>query len=118
MALGTITSDSKGCKVYCNEKEWNGTVIKNYSITISGKDQKGEWNKAYMNVNFKKGQEPNNKSTIKINKAFFTTKKWGKTYIPMLFIMEYELLEDGEKFQPADDFMAVPDIPDGEMPFV
>ena len=117
MGFNIVTTDEKGCKVYCNEKEWNGVIIKNYSTVISAKDQSGNWTKAYLNIGFKRGAEPNNKSVINIKNSFLTTKKWSRGYVPFLMVIEYELLEDGEKFQPNDDFMKIPEGFNDDIPF-
>lgn len=125
-----VTSDDKGIKVYRKDRETkSGGTFATYSLAISSKDASGNWINGYMDAKFKKGVEVNNKAKIKINNAFFTVDEYnGKTY-PKIFVLDFDVIEQGEvsningdAFVNLDsndlpDFMKIDDAVGEEVPF-
>ena len=114
-----IKTDDNGIKVFANEKEGANGKFMTYSLGISKKDQNGNWVTGYMSCRFKKGVTVANKTRIKIKSAFFMpNKSGGKTYVNLM-ITDFEVIESGETAaESADEFMAIPEGADDEVPFL
>lgn len=109
-------------KIYRHEKETkSGSKFVTYSYTINSKKVDNTWVTAYRECRFKKGVEVNNKSVIKVNKAFEIAEEYnGKAY-DKLMITDFEVLTDGENnasvTTDSSGFMNIPDSMMDEMPF-
>lgn len=77
------------------KSEYNDKPI--YRIGLSKKDKNGNYVKGYMNVNFKKGVELNNMTKIKIKSAWLDFYKKDVNTIPVIFINDFEIVEEKEK---------------------
>lgn len=121
MGFGNITTDDKGITVYAKEKNGRNGAYKTYSTKISAKDTSGNWTSCFVNLGFKKGVSLNNKAVIKIKNAFPTPSKWGESYVLKIFVMDFEILEEGEKpVETPDasaDFMNIADGMNVDLPF-
>lgn len=124
MGLKCVT-DGRPVTIYRNEKTTqNGGKFATYSIGVASKDRDGNWVNAFIDCQFKKGIDVANKSKINISNSFYAVNEYnGNKYIK-LFIMEFEIVEQGEAAKapaspaPNDDgFMNIPDGIDTELPF-
>lgn len=103
-------------KIWRNEKD--GRVW--YTRTIASKKYlngkyAGDWIRAYETVQMPKGTDLANGTLINVTKAFEAVSEYkGKTY-RKLVVMEYEVLEEGEREteQVSDSFEAI----DEDVPF-
>ena len=82
----------------------NVMVFKNdnkYSVSISKKNQNGEYEKAYFPIQFNKGIELEDRTLIKIKKAWLSFYKWEyelKTGIKFFIkCSEFEIVEQENK---------------------
>ena len=99
-----------------------------YSLGLSKKDKDGNYVNGYMNVNFKKGVELQNKTKIKIKEAWLGfNAKDGKTY-PYIFINDFDIIEEkkeetnpfeqfGESFKTESEIGEQIQIDDSDLPF-
>ena len=122
MGLKVVT-DGKGVVVYRKDRDTqNGGKFTTYTLGISSKDKDGNWVNGYLDCQFKKGVELNNKAKIEIGNSFYTVSEYnGKKYVK-LFIMDFTIVEQGEVTSAPvkvdmDSFMDIPDSLDAEMPF-
>ena len=101
MGLKVITDD-KPVVVYRQDKtSSNGAAYTQYSIGVSSKNASGEWVNGFIECQFKKGVNIANKSKISISNSFYTVTEYnGKKYYK-LFIMDFNVVEDGNGFTPA-----------------
>lgn len=75
------------------QKEYNGK--KYYKIGLSRKLQNGEYEKGYIDIQFKQDVEIQNKERIYLKNAFLTFyKNKDKATIPYIFVMDFERVED------------------------
>lgn len=118
-----ITTDGKPVTVFKNERTTqNGGKFTTYSLAVASKDKDGNWVNGYIDAQFKKDVEVNNKAKINIGNAFYAVNKGkdGKNYIK-LFVMEFDVVDQGEVPNVAqasgEDFMSIPDNIDEELPF-
>lgn len=122
MGLKVVT-DGKAVTVYRKDRPTqNGTVFTTYTLGISSKDKDGNWVNGFMDCQFKKGVELNNKAKIEINNSFFTVSEYNGKKYNKLFIMDFTITDQGEVPAKAptvdDDFLGIPDgLDDSEMPF-
>lgn len=119
-----ITTDGKPVTVFKNERTTqNGGKFTTYSLAVASKDKDGNWVNGYIDAQFKKNVDVNNKAKINIGNAFYTVNKGkdGKNYIK-LFVMEFDVVDQGEVPNAAQasgaDFMSIPDGIDEDVPFV
>lgn len=74
-------------------KEYNNK--KYYKTKLSKKLQDGSYENGYIDIQFKKGIEFNDKEQIYLKNAFLTFyKSKEKATIPYIFVMDFEKLED------------------------
>ena len=124
MGLKVITEKGP-VTVYANEKTTqNGGKFTTYCISVASKDQNGNWVNGFIDCQFKKAdvEKITNKCKINISNSFYTVNEYnGKKYLK-LFVLDFEVAEDGEKPQAAptpssDEFLNIPDGLEGELPF-
>jgi len=117
-----LTSDDKGVKIFRKDRDTkNGGKFATYSMSISSKTMDGEWVNGYADCLFKKGVEVYNKAVIKINNAFPTVNEYNGNRYVKWFILDFEVIGQGEA--PAevpndDSFMVIPDSELVELPFM
>lgn len=95
-----------------------------YSLGLSKKDKDGNYVNGYMNVNFKKGVDLQNKTKIKIKEAWLGfNAKDGKTY-PYIFINDFNVVEEPDAFKEFGDSIKTESnigeqikIDDSDLPF-
>ncbi len=95
-----------------------------YSLGLSKKDKYGNYVNGYMNVNFKKGVDLQNKTKIKIKEAWLGfNAKDGKTY-PYIFINDFNVVEEPDAFKEFGDSIKTESnigeqikIDDSDLPF-
>lgn len=92
---------SGNCKVFRNEypTKDGGSYVR-YSTSLGKKLQDGNWDNAYINVQFKKGVElPNQMNDIEVYDGWLTfdkAEKNGKTQTYYkLFINDFKVIETG-----------------------
>lgn len=121
MGLSLLT-DEKGVKVYRKDRETrNGGTFATYSLGVASKDMNGNWVNGFIDCAFKKDVEVNHKAVIKISKAFPTVSEYNDRKYVKWMILEFEVLEEGEKpVAPPnpEEFMQIPDSIGNEIPFV
>lgn len=114
----TIKTDDKGVKVFRKDREGKNGPWATYSVGVSSKDMNGNWINGYVDVQFKKGVEVNNKATIVINNAFpVVNESNGRTFVKYM-ITDFTVLEEGQP-QPVannDGFVNIPEGAD-DLPF-
>lgn len=76
---------------------------KYYKVRLSKKKQDGNFENGYIDIQFKKDVEINNKDQIYLKNAFLTfyKSKEDKT-IPYIMVLEYELVKDVIKKEQKD----------------
>ena len=103
MGLKVITEKGP-VTVYANEKTTqNGGKFTTYCISVASKDQNGNWVNGFIDCQFKKADvdKITNKCKINISNSFYTVNEYnGKKYLK-LFVLDFEVAEDGEKPQDA-----------------
>lgn len=114
----TITGETK---VYRQDKTSQaGNAYTQYSLSVSSKDKDGNWVNGFLECSFKRGVEVANKAKIKINNAFYTVSEYNGKKSYKVFVMDFEVIEQGEG-QPAKapdtSFMSIPDNIGDELPF-
>lgn len=94
-------------------KEHNGRMF--YSTGLSKKKPDGEYENGYIDVQFKKGVEVDNKTKIEIGKAWLTFYiNKDKRTVPQIFISEFTVIgTDG--YKAPEGFQAIDD--DSDIPF-
>lgn len=80
--------------------DYNGNTF--YSIGISKKKQDGKYENGYINVRFKKDVELENRTKIKIKKAWIDFYCKDRKTFPYIFVSEFEIVE--EKKDPFEEF--------------
>lgn len=78
-----------------------------YKIGVTGKNYDGTKKQAYKSVSFRKGVDLKNGSTIKIIKGFEDFRENPKDQynaIWSVFILDYEMVEEGEAPSPYEQF--------------
>ena len=80
--------------IYRHEKE-EGKVT--YTMSMSKKDQNGNWQTGFINVRFPKEADLPNKSKIKIHNAWLDFYLKEKATMLYIFINQYELLTEKEE---------------------
>ena len=103
-----IKTDDRPVMVFRDDKG----QFPRYSLGISSKAPDGEWINGYIPCKFKKGIEVENMTKIKINNSFYTASKGEKYVFTSLMITDFEKVDE-EK----DDFMAIPEGIQEELPF-
>ena len=115
-----VTTDGKPVTVYVNEKQaQSGNAFKTYSISVASKDRDGNWVNGYLDCQFKKAdaERISNKCKIEISKSFYTVNEYnGKKYLK-LFVLDFNVVEDGQTSQNNGGWMDVPDFGADELPF-
>ena len=85
-------------------KEYQGK--KYYKVGLSKKKQDGSYENGYIDVQFKKGEEFENKEQIYFKNAFLTFYKTkDKATMPYIFVMEYERIGDTIKHSKETDIV-------------
>ncbi len=121
MGLKVIT-DGKAVTVFRQDKtSQNGVPYTQYSLGISSKNANGEWVNGFIDCQFKKDVQVNNKAKIEIANSFYTVNEYnGKKYYK-LFIMDFNVVENGESQhvpQVDDSFMSIADdMDESGLPF-
>lgn len=81
--------------VFKNEHETNGEKWYSYNLSISSKNQSGEWESASMPIRFMKGiTPPENKMRIEIKDGWLKPYKFKDGFVPGIFCKEYEVISD------------------------
>ena len=117
-----ITTDGKPVTVYRQDKTTqSGVSYTQYSLGVASKDKDGNWVNGFLDCQFKKGVEVANKAKININNSFYTVNEYnGKKYLK-LFVLDFEMAEQGEAPQNngnGTEWMNIPDnLPDDSFPF-
>ena len=120
----TVKTDGKPVTVYAKERQTqNGGKFTTYCLGVASKDKDGNWVNGFIDCQFKKDVVVNNKAKIDIRNSFFNVSEYnGKKYVK-LFIMEFDVVEQGEAPQQngqgfsGEDFMNIPDNISEELPF-
>lgn len=82
------------CRIF--KKELNGKEL--YSTTISSKNQNGEWDKMYLNVQLPKNTILDNNTDINITKGFLSFyKNKNGIAMPKIVIQEFQTKEEMEE---------------------
>ena len=118
MGLNIVTDD-KGVKVIRKDGTSKaGNAYTMYSLMYSYKNG-DEWENVFVDAAFKKGVDIANKTKIKITNAFMTGSEYNGQTKPKIFVLDYEVLEQGEGRPQAPDtsFMSIPDNIGDELPF-
>lgn len=108
-----LTTDDKPVMIFRNDKEYNGKTFPTYTISVSSKDKEGNWINSYLDCIFKKGVEVENKTKIFIKNAFPLVSQGKDRTFTKWMITDFEL-ED----QAKNDFMAIPDGEQMEVPWM
>ena len=117
-----VTTDGKPVTVYRQDKTTqSGASYTQYSLGVASKDKDGNWVNGFLDCQFKKGVEVANKAKININNSFYTVNEYnGKKYLK-LFILDFEVAEQGEAPQnnaSGTEWLNIPDnLPDDSLPF-
>lgn len=106
-----ITTEQSPVMVFVNERQTQNGSFKMYSIGVSSKDKDGNWVNGFIDCQFKKGVELNNKAKIEISNSFYTVNEYNGKKYTKLFILDFTVVEDGEVSQPAP-------APNGDMGFM
>lgn len=119
MGLKVLT-DNKNVKVIRKDGiSQSGNPYTLYSLMMGVKNG-DEWTNVFIDCAFKKGVEVSNKAQISIKDAFITGNVYNGKATPKIFIMDFDVVEEGEKVNPAPDdtsWQNVADIADAELPF-
>lgn len=107
-----LTTDDKPVMIFRNDKEYNGTTFPTYTISVSSKDKEGNWANGYIDCLFKKGVEIENKTKIFIKNAFPVSSKGKDKVYTKWMITDFEI-----EGQTKDDFMAIPESINEEVPW-
>lgn len=79
--------------IFVNEHETNGEKWYSYSLSVSSKNQKDEWENASMPVRFMKGVEPPvNKTRITITDGWLKPYKFKDGFVVGWFVKAYEVI--------------------------
>lgn len=114
-----IETDDKGVKVIRKDGvSQSGNAYTMYSLMYSYKNG-DEWKNAFIDAQFRKDTDIANKTKIKITNAFMTGSEYNRQTKPKIFVMDYEVLEQGEGRPQAPDnsFMSIPDGLEDDLPF-
>lgn len=118
-----IETDGKAVTVYRKDRDTqNGGKFTTYSIGIASKDKDGNWVNGFIDCQFKKGVELNNKAKIEIANSFYTVSEYNGKKYTKLFVLDFTVVDQGEVPQPApapngDGFMNIPTGIEVELPF-
>ena len=119
----TVTTDGKAVTVYRKDRDTqSGGKFTTYSIGIASKDKEGNWVNGFIDCQFKKGVELNNKAKIEIANSFYSVSEYNGKKYTKLFILDFTVVEQGEvpllaPTPSTEDFMTIPDNIDAELPF-
>ena len=91
-------------------KDINNRVI--YMLGLSNKLQDGTWEKGYIPVEFRKGENLKDKTKILIKEAYMKFYNKDKKTHPYIFINKFELADDFEAMKQVQD-----DDEEYELPF-
>lgn len=121
MGLKTVT-DGKAVTVYRKDRDTqNGGKFTTYCIGIASKDKEGNWVNGFIDCQFKKGVEVNNKAKIEITNSFYTVSEYNGKKYTKLFILDFTVTEDGEVPVSQEEidmsFMTIPDEVSDMLPF-
>ena len=106
------TNISGETMIFAQEKKG----YKFYSTSLGSKNQDGTWDNAFLNVQFKKGVEIEDRAKIDIKKGFLSFRNWesgekkGTNWY--IFVLEFETVEQGKDTTPTG-FESI----DEELPF-
>lgn len=123
-----IMSDDKGTKIYRKDKTSSaGNPYSTFSIMVSSKNQDGSFTNGFVDVLFKKAdaEKITNKCVINIKNAFPTVSEYNGVKTIKYFILDFDVLHEGEKPAPSFEqnlsndtsFMDIPDGIADELPF-
>ena len=116
-----ITTDDKDVMVFRQDKvSQAGNAYTQYSLGVASKDKDGNWVNGFLECQFKKGVEVANKAKIKINNAFYTVSEYNGKKQYKIFVMDFEVVEQGEGPAPNNDgqgFMSIPENMENDLPF-
>lgn len=118
----TVITDDKGVKVIRKDKtSKSGNPYTQYSLMYSSKDKEGNWVNGFIDCEFKKGVEVNNKAKIKIKNSFPICDEYNGNKRNKIKIMDFEVIENGEgatKTTDDDGFMIIPEGSEEELIFM
>lgn len=120
MGLKIITDDRGPVTVFRQDKTSSaGNPYQQYSLGVSSKDKDGNWINGFINCQFKKDVEVANKAKIKINNAFYNVTESNGTKYYKVFIMDFDVVEQGEGQPPKAPDTSFMEIPSdmGDLPF-
>ena len=80
--------------VFRNEHETHGEKWYSYNLSISSKNQNGEWESASMPIRFMKGVSVDNKTRIEVKDGWLKPFKFGDKYVVGIFCKEYEVVSE------------------------
>lgn len=109
----TLKTDDRSVMVFRNDREYNGKTFPTYSIGVSSKDKDGNWVSGFVDCQFKKSVELENKTKIFIKNAFpIVSQGKDRTYVKWM-IMDFEI----EGQTNSDGFMNIPEGVQEEIPW-
>lgn len=114
-----ITTDDKPVTVIRKDGTSKaGNPYTMYSLMYSFKNSSDEWKNVFVDCQFRKGVDLENKTKINITNAFMTGGEFNGNTKPKIFVLDYEVAEQGEQPQSSADmpWMNIPDNTD-ELPF-
>lgn len=89
-----------------------------YKIGISKKDQSGNYINGYINCGFRKDINLDNKTKIKIKKAWLDFYLKDKITVPSIFIYEFEIIsQEQKKEDPFEEFSNEVVLTELDLPF-
>lgn len=107
-----LTTDDRPVMIFRQDREYNGKTFPVYSMGTSSKDKDGNWVSGFIDCQFRKGVEVENKTRIFIKDAFPITNQGKDRTFTKWFINEFEI--EGQK---KDDFMNIPEGIQEEIPW-
>jgi len=109
-----ITSDDYPVKVFKNENGY-------YSLSLSDKKQDGNYVNWYKNCQFKKDVELENKTDIRIKKAWLKCNEVNGKKYEYIFISEFEVVNEQKQQQQVETKEQIPftdnQTSDDDLPF-
>lgn len=93
-----LTTEIKGSATVFR-RDYDGRAL--YSIGLSQKKTDGTWENGYMNAQFRKGVEVDDKTKIKVTRAWLKFYKKNGVTVPYIFVSDFEL-EEGSKLKPIE----------------
>ena len=117
-----LITDDKGVKVIRKDKTSKaGNPYTTYALMVSSKDTQGNWHNGFIECNFRKGVEVNNKAVIKITNSFPVVDEYNGKTTTKIFVLDFEVLNSGDapvKTTDDDGFMIIPEGDETETIFV